>query len=105
MPRLASFAEHVPVRMIAVLNPARAVAPDRLNMRAGVFSESHIRVGRRDGKPVKASKLPGIADSPAIAPYIDESLTIAAAADGKIGNLNAPEWLARTTRRAETRLQ
>jgi hypothetical protein len=91
--------------MIAVLNPARAVAADRLNMRPRVFGEAHIHVSGRNGKPFKAAELARIADGPAIARNVGESPTITAAADGKIGDVDFAEWLPQTTSRAEPALE
>src|SRR5262249_60738351 len=45
--RLSALAPLLPVRVIAVLQPPRGIAPDRLDMRARIGRVEHVLIGRR----------------------------------------------------------
>ena len=63
---LAVFADLFPVGMIAILQPPRGIAADRLQMRVGIGRIADIGIGRGHRHRVEPSDGPGVADRPAV---------------------------------------
>jgi hypothetical protein len=63
--------------MVAILQPSRGIAPDRLDVRARVGGVEHVLVGRRHGEALQSRACPRVADgAPA---RRDEAVAVAVA--------------------------
>ena len=79
--RLAQLAHVVPLRVIAVLQPASGVTPDGLEMGGRIRRVEHILVGRRHGEAGEAADDPCILDRPPIVSDIGPASAATAAPD------------------------
>src|SRR3954451_16233721 len=80
---LALLADLLPVRMVTILQPARGVAADRLEMRIRVRRIAHFGVGRRHRHRVQTLDRAGVADRLAVGANKRIALAPLDAADGQ----------------------
>ena len=102
--RLAHLAHLLPVRMIAILQPACGVAADRLQVQRLVAGIAHLDIGRRHRERIEA--LDDIRAADRLAALRDEAEALAApdATDGQFILMAEPQAkLARETRHASRR--
>jgi len=81
--RLALLADLLPIGMITILQPARGIAPDRLQMGVRIGRIAHLAIRRRHCHRVQAADGAGVADMRAVS--ADKRIALAAldAADGE----------------------
>src|SRR5438067_1648856 len=81
---LALLANLVPIRMVAVLQPARGIATDRLQMCRRILGVAHIAISGRHRKARQPANGGAITDRPAAGREINPALAAATTADRQL---------------------
>ena len=102
--RLADLAHLLPVRMIAVLQPAGGIAPDGLQMRGRILRVQHVGVGRRHGEARQPPHRGALADHAVVGIEIGPAFAAAAPADRQGIGGDEPQAQALRQRLRATRL-